>query len=138
MHSSATGVTSYVSAPLAGSRTILIVDDEPALRQLLRRILTPLPYRVVEAADGLEALALARQEQPALILLDLTMPKLDGWGVLRALQADPAMRAIPVIVVTGDADLNEAMVVEAGAVALLRKPFQVAAVRAQVQAWVSA
>jgi len=126
------------STPPTASRPILIVDDEPTLRQLLRRILAPLPYQVVEAADGLEALAMARQEPPALILLDLTMPQLDGWGVLRALQADPAMWAIPVIILTGDPDVDEAMAASAGAVALLRKPFLAAAVRAQVQAWVSA
>ena len=89
------------SSPPA-SRTVLITDDEPHMRQLVRRALAPLPYRLVEAADGLEAITLAQQEQPALLLLDLTMPRLDGWGVLRTLQADPILRTIPVLIVTGD------------------------------------
>ena len=121
------------SSPPA-SRTILLADDEPLLRQLVRRALAPLPYRLVEAADGLEAIAVAQQEQPALILLDLTMPQLDGWGVLRALQADPTLQAIPVVIVTGDAAVDEAMAVSAGAVGLIRKPFQIAPLRATVQA----
>ena len=138
MHPSMQCLAAGVSTPPTASHPILIVDDEPAVRQLLRRALAALPHRVLEAANGRDALALTQQERPALILLDLTMPELDGWGVLQALQADPATRAIPVIVVTGDRSVDEAMVVRAGAVALLRKPFRVAAVQAQVRAWVSA
>jgi CheY-like chemotaxis protein len=80
---------------------ILIVDDEPAAVQLLKRILTAQSqFSVLEASGGAQALALVQSEGPDLILLDLTMPEIDGFSVLETLKADPATRDIPVIIVT--------------------------------------
>jgi CheY-like chemotaxis protein len=84
-------------------KTILVVDDEPGILELHVRIVeTQLPHnRVLRARDGREALRLIRQERPALVLLDLMMPELDGFAVLDAMRQEELTRNIPVIVVTG-------------------------------------
>jgi CheY-like chemotaxis protein len=114
--------------------TIIIVDDDQLVRRLLRRILTPLRCSIFEAADGEEALALIRRAPPTLVLLDLDLPRLDGWGVLRACQADPVLAGVPVVLVTGNLTVTEVGAREAGARAVLRKPFSPAALRALVVA----
>jgi signal transduction histidine kinase/DNA-binding LacI/PurR family transcriptional regulator/AraC-like DNA-binding protein/DNA-binding LytR/AlgR family response regulator len=84
-------------------KKILVVDDDPAVLEMHARIVeTQLPgCLVLQARDGREALALLRREKPDLVLLDLFMPELDGFGVLEAMQADASSRNIPVIVLTG-------------------------------------
>jgi threonine synthase len=80
---------------------IAIVDDNPDVRRLIRRILQSQgDYTLFEATNGREAVDLAQKEHPNLIILDLMMPEIDGFGVLELLQADPATTNIPVIVVT--------------------------------------
>ena len=80
---------------------IAIVDDNPDVRRLIRRILQSQGnYELFEATNGREAIELAKREQPNLIILDLMMPEVDGFGVLQALEADPDTAEIPVIVVT--------------------------------------
>jgi len=87
--------------PLAAdSATVLIVDDDPAARELLAANLKGAGYRLVNAASGEEALSLARQVHPDAITLDVMMPKPDGWDVLSTLKADPDLCDIPVIMVT--------------------------------------
>lgn len=103
--------------------TVLIVDDDAALRTLWRAALARLPCTLLEAGDGLAALELIRATPPDLILLDIVMPELDGWGVLRALQADPTLATIPVVIISGHAIGDEAQVRAWGAVRLLTKPF---------------
>jgi hypothetical protein len=83
-----------------GAGTVLVIDDEPAARQLLARMLAKEGFRVVEAAGGEEGLALARSDRPDVITLDVLMPGLDGWEVLAALKNDPALAAIPVVMLT--------------------------------------
>jgi CheY-like chemotaxis protein len=79
---------------------ILVIDDDSAARDLLRRTLEREGYRVVHASSGEEGLRLARATAPAAITLDVIMPGMDGWQVLAALKNDPATAAIPVIVLT--------------------------------------
>jgi threonine synthase len=80
---------------------VLIVDDTEEARRLIRRILQSQgEYQIFEAADGHQALEIAQQELPELIILDLMMPELDGFAVLDALKADPRTAQLPVIVVT--------------------------------------
>ena len=79
---------------------MLVIDDDPATRQLLARMLAKENFRVLEASGGEEGLALARSEHPDVITLDVLMPGLDGWGVLAALKNDPALAMIPVIMLT--------------------------------------
>ena len=80
--------------------TVLVVDDERDIRALLTTLLSNVGYDVMEAADGLAATEMACQEQPDVILLDVSMPALDGLEVLKRLRGDPITRSIPVILVT--------------------------------------
>ena len=103
---------------------MLVCDDEPILRILVRATFDREHYTVVVARNGHEALALARSEQPDLIVLDVVMPGRSGRSVLDALRRDPATAAIPIIILTAwtqSAD-GEAML-RAGADRYLTKPF---------------
>jgi signal transduction histidine kinase/CheY-like chemotaxis protein len=80
--------------------TVLVIDDEQTVRDLMRRFLAREGFDVVTAADGEEGLKLARQLRPALITLDVLMPGLDGWSVLQALKAEPGLASIPVVMLT--------------------------------------
>jgi signal transduction histidine kinase/CheY-like chemotaxis protein/HAMP domain-containing protein len=84
----------------AGARAVLVVDDDPTVRDVMQRFLVREGFSVVTAAGGLEALRSARELHPAAITLDVLMPDLDGWTVLAALKGDPALADIPVILVT--------------------------------------
>ena len=106
------------TAPTRG--TVLIVDDEKATHELLERELSNAGYDILHAAGGREGLKLAKQARPDVITLDIIMPDLDGWSVLKALKADPELCDIPVILVTimRDRDLGFAL----GAADYLTKP----------------
>jgi CheY-like chemotaxis protein len=80
--------------------TILLVDDDPALRDVLGSVLTEDGWRVVTAADGEAALASVERDHPSAVVLDLMMPRVDGFEVLTTLRKEPATRDIPIIVVT--------------------------------------
>jgi len=84
-------------------RTILLVEDNELNRDMLSRRLARQGYRVVTAVDGGEALARALDSTPELILMDLSLPVIDGWEATRRLKADPATRKIPVIALTAHA-----------------------------------
>jgi CheY-like chemotaxis protein len=113
--------------------TILVVDDEPTIRTMVRRMLARLPCVVVEASDGVEALAVVQRERPQLILLDIEMPGLDGWAVLRALHEEGLTQDIAVVLISGNVVLDEETARGLGAAAVLPKPFRMTAVRALVQ-----
>lgn len=81
-------------------QTLLIADDDPDLRLLLQTTLEDPAYHILEASDGETALHLVRQEQPDVVILDRMMPKLDGLAVARIVVADPAIRHIPLILLT--------------------------------------
>ena len=85
-------------APSSAGPRILVVDDDESTRRLLRFELEPYGLTVVEAADGEQALAMVRERAPDAILLDVLMPRLDGWSTLRTLKASAATRSIPVLV----------------------------------------
>ena len=104
---------------------ILCADDDPDILALLALRLEGAGYRVVQAADGEEALALARDLHPSLAVLDVMMPRLMGIEVLEALRADPATRDLRVILVSAraqESDFERGLA--AGADAYLAKPFQ--------------
>jgi signal transduction histidine kinase/CheY-like chemotaxis protein len=102
------------------SATVLIVDDDPAARELLAANLKGAGYRLVNAASGDEALSLARKVHPDAITLDVMMPKPDGWDVLSTLKADPDLCDIPVIMVTVAPERGIGL--SLGAVEVLTKP----------------
>jgi signal transduction histidine kinase/DNA-binding response OmpR family regulator len=103
-----------------GAPTVLVVDDDPAARELLIANLKAAGYRLVQAASGEEALSLARTMRPDAITLDVIMPKPDGWDVLSALKADADLRDIPVVIVTVLSDRGIGL--SLGAVEVLTKP----------------
>lgn len=104
------------------SPLVLVVDDDDAIRRLLEALLGSAGYRVRAAADGQAGLEAIGEARPALVLLDLTLPKLDGWQVLDRLHADGD--ATPVVLLTGHRHLAQ-RAHRAGATAALLKPFDV-------------
>jgi CheY-like chemotaxis protein len=118
-------------APTGGKAAVtgkvLIVDDEQAIRLICRVNLGSAGFETLEAADGAEALALARSERPDLILLDIMLPTLDGWSVAEELAAGEATRDIPVLFLSArseHADLRRGY--ELGGVGYITKPFDAA------------
>jgi len=117
---------------------ILIVDDEAANRGLVRKVLEPLGYTVGEAADGEEAVAEVAARPPDLVLLDLIMPKMDGYAVLRAIKSDPRTRLIPVVMLTSHDQLVEKIrAVQIGVDDYLVKPFNITELTARVKSLVN-
>jgi len=105
------------------SQKILIVDDDPDLRQALRLRLRANQYDTVNATDGYSAISLAYKEHPNLIILDLGLPAGDGFVVLDRLQKDDKLSSIPVIVLTArDAQSSERLALQSGASAFFQKP----------------
>jgi CheY-like chemotaxis protein len=103
-------------------RKILVVDDEPNVRKLLRTLLRD--YTVVEAEDGEKAVEIAGAEKPDLILMDIMMPKMDGYSSCYVLKREPATRSIPIIILTAiDLKLNLELGKEIGADGYITKPF---------------
>jgi DNA-binding response OmpR family regulator len=104
-------------------RTVLVVEDDPPLRRMVSIFLRAAGYRVCAAEDGSSGLALAQDERPDLVLLDLMMPELDGWEVLRRIKGDAVTAAIPVLVLTASVDprLTE-QALRLGATRFLTKP----------------
>ncbi len=93
----------------SGDRTVLVVDDESSNRDLVRMVVeeTDLPVRVIEARSGEEALELVTTARPALVLMDLKLPGLDGWEAARRLKADAATADIPIIALTAQAMVGD-------------------------------
>ena len=114
----------------SSKKKMLIVDDEEDLCVLAAYALTAnrSDLEVISSKDGLSGLEQARTEQPTAIVLDINMPKMDGYEVCRRLKADAATRDIPVVMLTasGDPHLNQ-KAFDAGAVACLTKPYRQAA-----------
>ncbi|MDF2696543.1 MAG: hypothetical protein K0S65_4926, partial [Labilithrix sp.] len=104
-HVSPSAVT-VISSPLPTPRdkptgaTVLVVDDDPLVHQLLRTELEREGMRVMLASDGVTAMRLARQHRPSAIVLDIQLPKLDGWTVLAELKGDPGLATIPIIIIS--------------------------------------
>jgi signal transduction histidine kinase/CheY-like chemotaxis protein len=101
----ASPTTPAIDGP-AGAGTVLVIDDEEAVRDLMQRFLAREGFRVATASGGAEGLRLARELRPDAITLDVMMPGLDGWAVLSALKADPEVADIPVIMLTMMDDRN--------------------------------
>ena len=116
-------------------KTVLLVEDEEPLRRVLRDLLEREGFTVVEASDGVQALDEIDRSAPDVLVLDLNLPRLDGYGVLSHLRARPATSKLPVIVLTAKADEdNEVRVFETGANDFLTKPFRPRALSARLRA----
>ncbi len=113
---------------------ILAVDDQEDNRRILRDLLTSAGYQVIEATTGEEAVASAEAHMPDLILMDIQLPGIDGYEATRRIKAKPALRAIPLIVVTSYAlSGDETKALAAGADAYVSKPFSPRALLAKVR-----
>lgn len=119
---------------LAEARTVLVVDDEPGIRQLLGVILQVEGHRVLEAACGADALALVAQQRVDLITLDVMMPDMDGWEVAERLDSDARTAAIPRVMISG-MPLGELRAAPGArrASAVLTKPFDFISLAALVE-----
>jgi two-component system alkaline phosphatase synthesis response regulator PhoP len=106
-------------------KKILIADDETSIRQTVGRILDK-DYVVLEATNGEEAVEIAKVQKPDLILMDLIMPKMDGYAACSQIKADEATRGIPVVILTAVGnELNKKFATEMGAEGYITKPFNI-------------
>ena len=118
------------------SKRILLVEDHEDNRNIYRTILEHYGYQVVIAMDGQSGIRLAREEQPDLILMDLSIPVVDGWEATRLLKDDAATRAIPVIALSAHAlEEDRERAKEAGCDGYLAKPVEPRTVLAEVRRW---
>jgi two-component system cell cycle response regulator DivK len=106
------------------SKRILVVEDQPDSRRIIRDMLAPTDYVVIEAGNGEEALAAIVKQRPDLILMDVQLPIMDGYTATRRIKADPSLRSIPIIAVTSYALDGEAKTAKAaGCDDYVPKPF---------------
>ena len=106
------------------SKTILYVEDNEFNRKIVRDLLARTSYRLVEATDGEAGVAMALQEAPNLILMDIQLPKISGLDATRRLRADPRTAQIPIIAITSYAlSGDDQRALDAGASAYLAKPY---------------
>ena len=109
---------------------ILVVEDEPNNLELALRIVRHAGHEAIVATDGFSALELAREQRPQLILLDLQLPNLDGWTVVKLLRKEAWAKEIPIVAVSASATPgDEHKALEAGCTAFLSKPYYPAALR---------
>jgi two-component system chemotaxis response regulator CheY len=117
-------------------RTVLVVDDSATIRGFARLLLKSLDVQVIEAEDGEKALAAARDASPALVLADVNMPVMDGLALTRELRKDKALKAVPVLLLTGEkSDELQRKGRAAGANEFLTKPLQASELQAAVRRW---
>lgn len=115
-------------------KVILSVEDNEANRKIIRDLFTRRGYRVIEAVHGEEGVRMAKQEKPDLILMDVQLPRMDGYEATRRIKADPELRSIPIIAVTSYAlsgDKEKAL--EAGCEDYVAKPFRPRELLAKVE-----
>lgn len=118
-------------------KTVLLVEDNEDNLVVYRTILEHVGYRVIEARDGEEGVARARQELPDLILMDISIPKIDGWEATQRLKADAATDAIPIIALTAHAlEEDRQKALQAGCDGYLAKPVEPRRVVQEVEKFV--
>jgi DNA-binding response OmpR family regulator len=115
-------------------KKILVVDDEDNIHKVLKRILTSTNVQPLFAFNGAEALQLAKEKKPDLILLDINMPKMDGNEVMRELRKSDDTKSIPVIMLTGNGETIDKVVgFELGVQDYITKPFDITDLRERVE-----
>ena len=115
-------------------KTVLIADDKATGRELVRTVLENAGFTVIEASDGMEAVRTAKESSPDLIILDLHMPGLDGFGVIQELRRDPRFTSTPIMALTASAmqgDRERAIAV--GFTGYVTKPIRLGALRGEVE-----
>jgi CheY-like chemotaxis protein len=118
-------------------QTVLLVEDNEDNRIIYSTVLRHVGYDVLEASDGLQAISLARSARPNLILMDIAIPRLDGWEATRILRHDPDTSEIPIIALTAHALPNDRQrAAQVGFTAYLAKPVEPRTVVAEVRRWI--
>lgn len=116
---------------------ILVVEDEPSVRDVIAEILEDAGYAVVAARDGEEALRAAQQAPPSLVLLDLLLPQIDGFALARRLKAHPSTRYVPIIAISALGSPNDrGDALRSGCDAFIAKPFDLADLLAMVRRYI--
>jgi CheY-like chemotaxis protein len=128
-----TEVNERQTAPQARPFRVLVVDDDANIRRMIVAALRRDGYAFLEAPNGREALDLMRSERPDVVVLDLMMPVLSGWDVLRERLGDGELMRIPVIIISANRDPEVAHAVDKGICAFLPKPFDIGALSALVR-----
>ena len=106
------------------SNRILVIEDNEDNRRIIRDLLTSLGYELIEAADGVEGVAMAQSHRPDLILMDIQLPEMDGYEATRQIRAVPGLKTVPIIAVTSYAlSGDEAKARDAGCDGYVAKPF---------------
>ena len=106
------------------TKTVLTVDDSRTMRDMLMLALRDAGYRVVQAEDGVHGLEVLQAEKPDIVITDINMPRMDGFGFIEGMRADPAFSAVPVLVLTTESDAaKKQRAREAGATGWIVKPF---------------
>ena len=120
------------------SKRIMVVEDQPDNRKIIRDVFAPTGYEIIEAENGEEALAAIAKARPDLILMDIQLPIMDGYTATRRIKADPALRSIPVIAVTSYAlSGEEKKAREAGCDDYIPKPYSPRELLAKVRQYLS-
>jgi len=120
------------------SKRILVVEDQPDNRKIIRDVFAPTGYEIIEAENGEEALAAIAKARPDLILMDIQLPIMDGYTATRRIKEDPALRSIPVIAVTSYAlSGEERKAREAGCDDYIPKPYSPRELLAKVRQYLS-
>ena len=120
------------------SKLILVVEDQPDSRRIIRDMLAPTDYEIIEAEDGEQALAAVAKQRPDLILMDIQLPIMDGYTATRRIKADPKLRSIPIIAVTSYAlSGEEKKARDAGCDDYVPKPFSPRQLRSKIRQYLS-
>jgi twitching motility two-component system response regulator PilG len=128
-----------LAGKLAARRLVLAVDDSMTVRKIVSITLERLGYRVLTAADGMQALARLKEETPDLVLLDITMPRMDGYQVCKVIKQAPATKSIPVVMLSGkDGFFDKVKGRLAGATDYITKPFREATLAEVVEKYAAA
>ena len=126
-----------VDDPASTAQTLLLVEDNEDNRIIYCTVLRHLGYIVLEAQDGVQAVELARSAQPDLILMDISIPRMDGWEATRVLRGDPRTSAIPIIALTAHALADDrARASQVGFTSYLAKPIEPRVVVAEIRRWI--
>lgn len=118
------------------TKRILVVEDNPDNRILITDVLASLTYEAIVANDGEEGVALAAQHVPDLILMDLSLPKMDGWTAATQIKANPALKHVPIIALTAHAMVGDReKALQAGCDDYISKPIDLRELSSKLQHW---
>jgi CheY-like chemotaxis protein len=119
------------------SQLVLVVEDDATMQRMALKILRSRGFSVEVARNGREAVAMAAQLKPGLVLMDLSLPEMNGWEATRALKADPALASIPVVAITAHAMVGDSdAAIAAGCAECLTKPYEISDLVALVERYV--